>query len=89
MYCGFTRQSAELCDHDGDSVLTIRDDGASFMGVTLEICNLFGENVVADLDKHQSVNWCETVANHLRVQGVHPRVAGQQGARKTSLSHLK
>ncbi|KAF7962873.1 hypothetical protein AWV80_16180 [Cupriavidus sp. UYMU48A] len=46
----------EMCDQDGDGVLTIRDDGAEFSGVALELSNLFGEDVVADLDKHQLLN---------------------------------
>lgn len=80
----------EMCDHDGDGVLTIRDDGASFSGVALELSNLFGEDVVADLDKQQLLNWCESVAAHLRAQGVEPRTDGTEGyGKKTQLSRPK
>jgi hypothetical protein len=78
----------EMCDHDGDGVLSIRDDGAPFSGVTLELSNLFGEDVVADLDKQQLLDWCETVATHLRGQGLRPQTSGSAG-HKTSLSHRK
>ncbi|WP_180862902.1 hypothetical protein [Cupriavidus pauculus] len=80
----------EMCDHDGDGVLIIRDDGASFSGVALELSNLFGEDVVADLDKQQLLKWCETVAAHLRQQGVEPREGGTEGyVHKTLLSRPK
>lgn len=80
----------EMCDHDGDGVLTIRDDGADFSGVALELSNIFGEDVVADLDKHQLLGWCEKVAAHLRGQGVTPgECAPEAGASKTSQSRTK
>ncbi len=80
----------EMYDHDGDGILTIRDDGAEFSGVALELSNLFGEDVVADLDKHQLLEWCETVAAHLRNQGVTPSVGAPEGcASKTSQSRPK
>ncbi len=80
----------EMCDQDGDGVLTIRDDGAEFSGVALELSNLFGEDVVADLDKHQLLNWCETVAAHLRNQGVTPNESAQEGyVNKTSQTRTK
>lgn len=80
----------EMCDHDGDGVLTIRDDGTEFSGVALELSNLFGEDVVADLDKHQLLEWCETVAAHLRNQGVTPSAGVPEScASKTSHSRMK
>jgi hypothetical protein len=80
----------EMYDHDGDGVLTIRDDGAEFSGVALELSNLFGEDVVADLDKHQLLRWCEVVATHLRDQGVTPSECAPEGcASKTSQSRTK
>lgn len=80
----------EMCDQDGDGVLTIRDDGAEFSGVALELSNLFGEDVVADLDKHQLLNWCEAVAAHLRNQGVMPSECAPEGSvNKTSQSRTK
>jgi hypothetical protein len=80
----------EMYDHDGDGVLTIRDDGAAFSGVALELSNQFGEDVVADLDKHQLLKWCETVTAHLRNQGVTPRADAPDGcASKTSQSRTK
>ncbi|WP_011300027.1 MULTISPECIES: hypothetical protein [Cupriavidus] len=80
----------EMCDGDGDGVLAIRDDGAEFSGVALDLSNTFGEDVVADLDKHQLLDWCERVAAHLRAQGVTPS-AGAAGSyvNKTSQSHAK
>ncbi|WP_233528326.1 MULTISPECIES: hypothetical protein [unclassified Cupriavidus] len=79
-----------MYDHDGDGVLTIRDDGAAFSGVALELSNIFGEDVVADLDKHQLLEWCETVAAHLRNQGVTPSACAQEGyVNKTSQSRTK
>ncbi len=80
----------EMYDHDGDGVLTIRDDGAAYSGVALELSNLFGEDVVADLDKHQLLEWCEMVAAHLRNQGVTPSARAPEGcASKTSQSRTK
>ncbi|MCY1218347.1 hypothetical protein D9M72_302910 [compost metagenome] len=80
----------EMCDQDGDGVLTIRDDGAAFSGVALELSNLFGEDVVADLDKHQLLKWCEMVAAHLRNQGVVPsECASEDYVNKTSQSRTK
>ncbi|RCJ04701.1 hypothetical protein DDK22_30720 [Cupriavidus necator] len=80
----------EMCDQDGDGVLTIRDDGAEFSGVALELSNLFGEDVVADLDKHQLLKWCEMVAAHLRNQGVMPSECAPEGyVNKTSQSRTK
>ncbi|WER48912.1 hypothetical protein CupriaWKF_29605 [Cupriavidus sp. WKF15] len=79
-----------MYDHDGDGILTIRDDGAEFTGVALELSNLFGEDVVADLDKHQLLEWCETVAAHLRHQGVTTSPPAAEGtANKTSQSRPK
>lgn len=80
----------EMCDHDGDGVLTIRDDGAEFSGVALELSNIFGEDVVADLDKHQLLKWCESVAAHLRDQGVTPSETVAEGyVNKTSQTRTK
>lgn len=80
----------EMYDHDGDGVLTIRDDGAEYSGVTLDLSNLFGEDVVAELDKHQLLEWCERVAAHLRSQGVTPSSAAPDScAGKTSQSRTK
>lgn len=80
----------EMCDQDGDGVLTIRDDGAAFSGVALELSNLFGEDVVADLDKHQLLKWCEMVAAHLRNQGVVPSECASEGyVNKTSQRRTK
>lgn len=70
--------SIEMLDLDGDGVLTIRDDGASFSGVDLELSN-FDERVIAVLDKQQMLKWCETVAAHLRKQGVEPRTGEIEG----------
>ncbi len=87
---GMLATRIEMCDHDGDGVLTIRDDGASFSGVALELSNLFGEDIVADLDKQQLLSWCETVAAHLRKQGVEPTHSGTEGyVHKTPLSRPK
>lgn len=80
----------EMCDHDGDGVVTIRDDGAAFSGVALELSNLFGEDVVADIDKHQLLEWCERVAAHLRNQGITPDECAPAGhVNKTSQSRTK
>lgn len=80
----------EMYDRDGDGVLTIRDDGTEFSGVALELSNLFGEDVVADLDKHQLLQWCETVATYLRSQGVTPNASAPEGCvSKTSQSRTK
>jgi len=80
----------EMCDHDGDGVLTIRDDGAEFSGVVLELSNLFGEDVVADLDKRQLLKWCEMVTSHLRKQGVSSSACAPEGyVNKTSQGRPK
>jgi len=79
-----------MYDHDGDGVLTIRDDGAAFSGAVLELSNQFGEDVVADLDKLQLLKWCEMVAAHLRNQGVTASTDAPDGhANKTSQSRTK